>query len=124
MIDANRWQHLIKFSLSNLYILNFKFDILHNNSYNNILIKFQQFQTDFWLKQHHWYTNYEIFYSSAVIYTIPYQRCPWRRGSGRFFKKSSRCVAAAAAADLSSEDIEKVHEFDRISVLTSKTPSD
>jgi hypothetical protein len=60
----------------------------------------------------------------------------WRRGSGRFLKKSSLCVAAAvdflkihrgsgaAAADLFSEDTEKVHEFDRISVLTSKTPSD
>ncbi len=30
----------------------------------------------------------------------------------------------AAAADLFSEDIEKVHEFGRISVLTSKTSSD
>jgi hypothetical protein len=56
----------------------------------------------------------------------------WRRGSGRFFKKSSRCVAAAVdflkihrgSGRPFSEDIEKVHEFDRISVLTSETPSD
>jgi hypothetical protein len=62
------------------------------------------------------------FLSEMSMAALPLQLWQWRRGSGRFFKKSSRCVAAAA--DLFFEDIEKVHEFDRISVLTSKTPSD
>jgi hypothetical protein len=34
--------------------------------------KFQQFQTDFWQIQHHWYTEHIKDTESASIYTIPY----------------------------------------------------
>jgi hypothetical protein len=34
--------------------------------------KIQQFQTNFWCEEHHWYTNYEIDWDGTSIYTIPY----------------------------------------------------
>lgn len=37
-----------------------------------IISKFQQFQTDFWQKQHHWYTEYTKENNFSSIYTIPY----------------------------------------------------
>ncbi|CAF0997841.1 unnamed protein product [Adineta steineri] len=37
-----------------------------------MLNRFQQFQTHFWSKQHHWHTNYEIDNDSSSIYTMPY----------------------------------------------------
>ncbi len=57
------------------------------------------------------------------------QRCPWRRGSGRFVKihRGSGAVAVdflkihRGSGRIFFEDIEKVHEFDRIFVLTSET---
>jgi hypothetical protein len=45
--------------------------------------------------------DYRIEYNPIL-----FQRCPWRRGSGSIF----------------FEDIEKLHEFDRISVFTNETP--
>ncbi|CAF4123193.1 unnamed protein product [Rotaria sp. Silwood2] len=72
LIDANRWQHLIESSLPYLHTFNFNFGYYAHHSYNEKLIKFQQFQTDFWHKQHHWYTNYEIEGFTALIYTLPY----------------------------------------------------
>jgi hypothetical protein len=51
-------------------------------------------------------SSYFNFISFVVKETIvnKYQRCPWGRGSGRTF----------------FQDIEKVREFDRVSVFTSK----
>ena len=49
------------------YIFHFHFTFSLRNEENDILNKFEQFQIDFWHKQHHWYTEY-----SAVIYIIPY----------------------------------------------------
>ena len=34
--------------------------------------KFKEFQSDFWQKQHRWYTEYCLSRDSPSIYTIPY----------------------------------------------------
>src|SRR5690349_18412303 len=74
MIDADRWQHLIETSLLHLRVFNFYFHFACKGPYNyeNMRMKLQQFQTNFWCEQYHWYTNYEMYYNSASIYTIPY----------------------------------------------------
>ncbi|CAF1455651.1 unnamed protein product [Adineta steineri] len=73
VINADRWQHLIESSLLHLRVFNFCFScFISTDSYNDMLNKFQQFQTNFWSKQHHWHTNYEINKNSASIYTMPY----------------------------------------------------
>ncbi|CAF1354449.1 unnamed protein product [Adineta steineri] len=71
MIDANRWQHLIKSSLPLLRIFNFDFHYCHSDSYDNMLIKLSPFQTDFW-HQHNWYINYAVDNEFTSVYTIPY----------------------------------------------------
>ncbi|CAF1201612.1 unnamed protein product [Rotaria sordida] len=74
IIDASRWEHLIKSSLPHLHIFKFKF---YYSQYGKSIIadKFNQFQSDFWLKQHHWYTEYSLKESlgrtTALIYTLP-----------------------------------------------------
>ncbi|CAF4625477.1 unnamed protein product [Rotaria sp. Silwood2] len=60
MVDADRWQHLIESSLIHLHIFKFIFDYYAIDDYNKILKKLEEFRTDFWIKQHQWYTNYEI----------------------------------------------------------------
>ncbi|CAF4006939.1 unnamed protein product [Rotaria sordida] len=74
IIDASRWEHLIKSSLPHLHIFKFKF---YYSQYGKSIIadKFNQFQSDFWLKQHYWYTEYSLKESlgrtTALIYTLP-----------------------------------------------------
>ncbi|CAF1326468.1 unnamed protein product [Adineta steineri] len=73
MINADRWQNLIESSLLHLRVFNFYFSLsYYSDSYNNVLNKLQQFQTNFWSKQHHWHTNYEHNERSASIHTMPY----------------------------------------------------
>ncbi|CAF1069079.1 unnamed protein product [Adineta steineri] len=73
MINADCWEHLIESSLLHLRVFNFYFSYYNGtHSYNNQLKEFQQFQSHFWSKQHHWHTNYEINKDSALIYTMPY----------------------------------------------------
>jgi hypothetical protein len=43
-----------------------------------VLIKLQQFQSHFWHKDHHWYTNYEINKFWLSIYTMLYIRNAYR----------------------------------------------
>jgi hypothetical protein len=75
MFDANRWQHLIESYLPHLHIFKFKFDYCSSRlSSDEKLIEFRKFQTDFWHKQHHWYTNYEIDSLLVSVYTLPYAR--------------------------------------------------
>ena len=74
MIDAKRWQHLIQSSLPHLRVFKFHFSYDTNNGYNEMLIKFPPFQTDFWCKQHHWYINCTIDNTGVKVYTIPYLR--------------------------------------------------
>src|SRR6202044_2061521 len=68
MVDADRWQYLIETSLPHLHIFQFSFGYCATDYYDEKLIRLQQFQTDFWHKQHHWYTNYEIDEFLVSIY--------------------------------------------------------
>jgi hypothetical protein len=69
MIDAYRWKHLITSSLPQLTSFKFHFRIYPSD---DILNKFQKFQSDFWQKQHHWFVEYKLHEDLADIYTIPY----------------------------------------------------
>ena len=72
MIDAFRWQQLITCSLSNLQIFKLKFGVYGPRKNNDILRKFEQFQNDFWIKEHQWDSEYSLTDHSAFLYTIPY----------------------------------------------------
>jgi hypothetical protein len=73
MADADKWEQLITSSLHYLDIFKFNFCCRSNKHNNSIIVdKFKQFQTDFWQKQHHWFTEYAITKNFAFIYTIPY----------------------------------------------------
>ncbi|UJR07124.1 hypothetical protein I4U23_011412 [Adineta vaga] len=71
MANAQRWEELISSSLPHLNIFKFEFRFSEQRS-DKILEIFNQFQNDFWCKQHHWYTDYFLFTKSSSIYTIPY----------------------------------------------------
>lgn len=71
MMDAGRWEQLITSSLPYLDI--FKFDFVCSMSKTalyRLIVESKQFQTDFWQKQHHWFTEYAISNSDVYIYTI------------------------------------------------------
>jgi hypothetical protein len=72
MIDACRWKHLITASLPVLHIFKFKFRVGLLAPDDYILDEFQQFQSDFWHKEHNWYTEWILNKNEAMIYTIPY----------------------------------------------------
>lgn len=72
LIDAARWQRLITTSLSQLKRFQFEFICYQYFSSSDILNRFTQFQNDFWLKQHHWYTTYGFNEYFSTIHTIPY----------------------------------------------------
>lgn len=71
MAEGDKWQDLITCSLP--YLKVFKFIFRSYLTYiNDVRENFKQLQSDFWNKQHHWYTEYSISKDSSVIYTIPY----------------------------------------------------
>jgi hypothetical protein len=72
MFDANQWEHLIISSLLCLDTFQFAFNYIYANNDNHITDKLNQFQNDFWIVQHQWYTEYSLSNYSALIYTIPY----------------------------------------------------
>ncbi|CAF1260329.1 unnamed protein product [Rotaria sp. Silwood1] len=72
MIDANQWEYLITSLLSCLDTFKFIFNYIYKPNDNHIEDKFNKFQTDFWIKQHQWYTEYSLSNYSALIYTVPY----------------------------------------------------
>jgi hypothetical protein len=71
-INAKKLEHLIISSLPYLKILKFIIRCRHRSVYDFINYKFEKFQSDFWCKEHHWYTDYLVSNISAYIYTIPY----------------------------------------------------
>ena len=79
MIDANRWENLISSSLPHLHIFRFHFIVWFIFESKNKWItdggfdKYKQFENDFWTKQHHWYTAYELNYRKIAIFTVPYR---------------------------------------------------
>jgi hypothetical protein len=90
IIDASRWEYLIKSTLTNLNIFKFQFDYYYGDGDStsdeestddedrtdgedsSIVEKFKRFQTSFWCEEHHWYTEYILKNGSARIYTVPY----------------------------------------------------
>ncbi|CAF4328491.1 unnamed protein product, partial [Adineta steineri] len=74
MFDGIRWQQLIETSLKHLSVFKFHFQDKKFDKPMQKLNKFQQFQNDFWHKQHQWYTNLEVYTRTSTIYTIPYEK--------------------------------------------------
>jgi len=78
ILDALHWEQFISSLLKHLKIFKFKFFIefpkLNNiiSRVEDIFDQFQQFQNDFWHKEHQWYTGFISDDDYAIISTIPY----------------------------------------------------
>jgi hypothetical protein len=72
MIDADRWEQLIRSLLPHLTVFKFIFDKLYHFRISDIITKFQKFQTNFWQHEHHWFTELIQNQNLRNIYTIPY----------------------------------------------------
>ena len=72
MVDASRWEQLITSSLP--YLNNFQFKLVCVLWWDedNARRIFDRFQTNFWLREHQWYTEYLVSVECMMIYTIPY----------------------------------------------------
>ena len=71
-VDVSRWEKFITSSLPSLKHFRFRSQIFPTSPSSTALEIFEQFQTDFWLKEHHWPTEVSIEQYSITIYTIPY----------------------------------------------------
>ncbi|UJR18941.1 hypothetical protein I4U23_022071 [Adineta vaga] len=70
IVNASRWQQLITSSFPYLKIFRFKFSLRDRNE---IIQKYNEFQSDFWIKEHQWYTECLLGNSyDFCIFTIPY----------------------------------------------------
>ncbi|UJR19486.1 hypothetical protein I4U23_022615 [Adineta vaga] len=71
-IRASPWENIIRSYLP--YLINFQFVFSYTGDTECCRIKmwFAEFYEKFWIKEHHWYTEYVISNRSARIYTIPY----------------------------------------------------
>ena len=73
LINAARWKQLITRSLLSLNTFQFKFSCSrYKLELNTMIPKLEEFQSDFWRKEHHWFTEYAIADDSICVYTIPY----------------------------------------------------
>ena len=70
--DAKQWQDWILNYLPQLKTFRFHFHFRHQQTVNNIQSTFQEFQNDFWQKQHQWHTEYIVLRNSGAIYSVPY----------------------------------------------------
>ena len=68
MVDAPCWERLITLWLPKLTAFNFEF---YCYGKCHIVNKFQEFQSDFWLKEHQWYSDYGLCNDFAVFHTVP-----------------------------------------------------
>lgn len=70
IINASRWQQLITSSLPHLSVFRFKFGTFDRNE---IMRKYDDFQSDFWIKEHRWFTECLLGDGIAsYIFTVPY----------------------------------------------------
>ncbi|UJR17426.1 hypothetical protein I4U23_004321 [Adineta vaga] len=70
IINASRWQQLITYSLPHLAVFRFRFGIFDRNE---IVQKYYDFQSDFWIKEHQWYTECLLDdQTKSFILTVPY----------------------------------------------------
>jgi len=72
VIDADQWQFWINYYLPELKKFRFYFHFNDQQLLNTIQEIFQKFQSDFWTKEHQWFTEYIVSQNSASIYSIPY----------------------------------------------------
>ena len=72
MLDAPRWERLITSSLLHLINFRFRLSMNHRLHQRHVYKIFDRFQTNFWLRVHHWYTECSIEKRSLTIYTNPY----------------------------------------------------
>jgi hypothetical protein len=70
--NARRWEHLITNLLPHLDVFRFMFHYLLQDEDDYISDELQQFQSDFWHRQHQWHTECVRYKSKAFIYTVPY----------------------------------------------------
>ncbi|CAF1506240.1 unnamed protein product [Adineta ricciae] len=71
-INAYEWQNFITSSLPHLKNFKFQFYVNFFSRNNGVEQRLKDFQSSFWFIEHHWYTEYIISQTSALIYTIPY----------------------------------------------------
>ena len=82
MVDGSRWEELITSFLPLLQTFQFHLRMYAFLNHTAVLQIIERFQTDFWLKKHHWPAEYSMQEHSIIIYTIPY-RADWRQISLR-----------------------------------------
>lgn len=94
IINAYDWEELITSSIKSLKNFQFQFLYFHHKKINEYIQIFQQFQTDFWIKQHHWLTDYILSTNTICIYTIPYMKDTYDLtvSSTRFRKDINRLI--------------------------------
>jgi hypothetical protein len=72
MIDADRWEQLIRSLLPHLNVFKFIFNEFYYSQIADVMTKFQKFQTNFWQHEHHWFTELILDRRAIAICTIPY----------------------------------------------------
>ena len=72
LFSVHKWQSLIDLSLKNLLNFNLSCTYMDENHSSRTEEIFRQFQADFWIKSHLWYTGCMLFEEYSIIYTIPY----------------------------------------------------
>ena len=76
-VDASRWEQLIISSLPSLKYFRFRLAIGTRLTNSARLEIFERFQTDFWLKEHHWPTEMSIEeYSIILVYNPVFTTIP------------------------------------------------
>jgi hypothetical protein len=116
IVDAYRWRKVINTSLPLLDVFKFKFSLDIEDEDHVILDKFQQFQTQFWHHEHHWYTEYVLSTHRALIYTIPYMSNEYEIATDtkRYFNKSfdsATTFAKVTNLTLNNEEITNSGEY-------------
>ena len=70
IINPSRWERLITSSLPHLSIFRFEFGTFDRNE---IVREYEEFQSDFWIVKHQWYTECLLAEGTkSYIFTIPY----------------------------------------------------
>ena len=70
MVDASRWEELITSSLPRLKDFRFVLTLNQQLDKRSALAIFDRFQTNFWLREHQWYTECSVNTKYTRVYTI------------------------------------------------------
>ncbi|UJR12220.1 hypothetical protein I4U23_016397 [Adineta vaga] len=83
-IHASPWENIIRLYLPYLISFQFVFSYIGDAECSHIKMWFEEFYEKFWIKEHHWYTEYVISNRSARIYTIPHISNTYRIERGAY----------------------------------------